>query len=173
MEQENQEKASIGLKILSFFIPLAGLILFACNISSKPRYAKGCGIAALIGFVTSIILTVVIIMILSFGILVYNSATEVVEQNNLIAEEVKSFNSIFEGYDGKQVSGTKVRGLMSLVTFNNMRGDERQITIRYNGTKIDEEKIYKEISNKKSYEVKYKYNSKTGYINQINIKEND
>lgn len=54
---QTNDKASIGLNILSFLIPLAGLILFCVNIGNKPNAAKSYGLWALggvlIGFCVS------------------------------------------------------------------------------------------------------------------------
>jgi predicted nucleic acid-binding Zn ribbon protein len=46
-----KDKASIGFGILSFFIPLVGLILFLVWKKDAPLKAKFCGIGALIGFI--------------------------------------------------------------------------------------------------------------------------
>lgn len=167
MEQENEQKASIWLKILSFVIPLVGLILFACNISNRPKYAKGCGIAALIGFFTSIILTVVIIC--SFGLLIYNSATEVMEESNLSQEMVTAFNSKFEMYEGNNVSGIKIKSLRDLVKNHNMIYGQNQITVRFDGIRLNAGLDNVTIYNKKYYKVQMKYDYRTGYINQIDI----
>jgi hypothetical protein len=49
------DKGSVGFGILSFFIPLVGLILFLVWHKEKPRKAKSAGIGALIGMVANII----------------------------------------------------------------------------------------------------------------------
>jgi uncharacterized membrane protein YhaH (DUF805 family) len=49
------DKSSIGFAILSFFIPLVGLILFLVWKKDTPLKAKSCGIGALIGFVLSVV----------------------------------------------------------------------------------------------------------------------
>ena len=66
--QNANEPAPVGLKVLSFFIPLAGLILFCVNYSDKPRYAKGCGICALVGFFVVPIVTVLIFLLIFVGL---------------------------------------------------------------------------------------------------------
>ena len=70
MEQEKEElKASTGLKVLCFFIPLVGLIIYASNISHNRNYARQCGIASLWGFLTPIIIGICIgIIMLGAGI---------------------------------------------------------------------------------------------------------
>lgn len=50
-----EEKASVGLAILSFIIPIAGLIIFLVNKKKKPKTAKVSGICALVGFILGII----------------------------------------------------------------------------------------------------------------------
>lgn len=50
-----QGKGSIGFGILSFLIPLIGLILYLVWKRNKPQKAKSCGIGALIGIVISLI----------------------------------------------------------------------------------------------------------------------
>lgn len=52
-----QEEASAGWKVLSFFIPLVGLILFLVWNNEAPRKAKACGKWALIGFITGIVIS--------------------------------------------------------------------------------------------------------------------
>jgi hypothetical protein len=46
----DEDKPNIGLNILSFLIPLVGLILFVVFNNESPVKAKSCGKFALIGF---------------------------------------------------------------------------------------------------------------------------
>lgn len=50
-----EDKASVGWCILSFIVPLVGLVLFLTYKDKRPKHAKACGIAALIGFILSTI----------------------------------------------------------------------------------------------------------------------
>lgn len=50
------DKNSIGLNILSFFIPIVGLVLYLVNRKTSPIKAKGIGIWALVGFIVNVIL---------------------------------------------------------------------------------------------------------------------
>ena len=61
--KNNNETASKGLKIICFLIPIIGIIIFAINISTKPKYAKGCLIASIIP--TLIVLVLIIVLFLS------------------------------------------------------------------------------------------------------------
>lgn len=54
-----EDKTSAGWCILSFIVPLAGLVIFLTNKDKKPKHAKACGIAALIGFILGTIGSIV------------------------------------------------------------------------------------------------------------------
>lgn len=54
----SQDKVNIWLVILSWFIPLAGLIIFFVQKKSSPKTAKASGLCALISAILSIIITV-------------------------------------------------------------------------------------------------------------------
>lgn len=56
------DKKSTGLNILSFFIPLVGLILYLTQKDSTPIKAKACGKAALIGFICGIVLSIIYVI---------------------------------------------------------------------------------------------------------------
>lgn len=55
-----EDKKSTALNIISFFFPLIGLILYLAFKNQTPIKAKGCGKAALIGFIVGIIVSVVL-----------------------------------------------------------------------------------------------------------------
>lgn len=65
--QENQqnipnqveEKASVGFAILSFLIPIAGLIIFLVEKDKRPKTAKVSGICALVSFIISLASTLI------------------------------------------------------------------------------------------------------------------
>ncbi len=56
---------SVGLNILSFLIPLVGLILFCVYHSNSPVKAKQIGLCALIGFFIGLILQAISLVFLS------------------------------------------------------------------------------------------------------------
>lgn len=49
---------STGMAVLGFFIPLAGLILWLINKDTKPLMAKSAGKGALIGFIVSVVFSI-------------------------------------------------------------------------------------------------------------------
>jgi len=65
MKQDEEPSVSkdsgskIGWGILSWFIPLVGLILFCVWKNDRPQTAKVCGLCALISFVLNIVLSII------------------------------------------------------------------------------------------------------------------
>lgn len=57
------DKVNVGFAILSWFIPLAGLIIFLVKKDSSPKTSKVCGLCALISFLLNLF---VVIMAFSF-----------------------------------------------------------------------------------------------------------
>lgn len=62
-----EDNKSIGLNILSFFIPLVGLILWAVNKDKKPIQSKSVAHAAIGGFVTTFIMSMIAVVITLVG----------------------------------------------------------------------------------------------------------
>lgn len=58
-----EQKANVGLAILSWFIPLVGLILFITKKNNEPKTAKACGVCALISFILSFIASLLLFAI--------------------------------------------------------------------------------------------------------------
>lgn len=69
-----EEKASVGLAILSYIIPLVGLILYLTKKDSKPKTAKVCGKCALASFIINIVIT--IIMYAVMGAAMFSGLTD-------------------------------------------------------------------------------------------------
>ncbi len=55
--QPAEDKVNVGFAILSFFIPIAGIIIYFCQKKEKPRNAKACGIIATIMIVINLIIS--------------------------------------------------------------------------------------------------------------------
>lgn len=54
-QEHVEDNGSVGFAILSFFIPLIGLIIFLMWQEKRPKTAKQAGIWALVGFIIEII----------------------------------------------------------------------------------------------------------------------
>lgn len=57
-----EDKVSVGLVILSIFIPLFGIIYWAVKAKETPKRAKACGIAALITIGVVVLLYIILIV---------------------------------------------------------------------------------------------------------------
>jgi len=53
--EQVEDNGSVGFAILSFFIPIVGLILFLSWKDSRPKTAKQAGIWAIVGFILNIL----------------------------------------------------------------------------------------------------------------------
>lgn len=62
----NNDSGSWGWWFLGFFVPLAGLILFAIWQTEKPLSAKRAGIGALVGFIVSVVLEILLGILITF-----------------------------------------------------------------------------------------------------------
>lgn len=62
-----EEKVNVWLAILSYFVPIAGLIIFLVKKDKEPKTAKASGICALVSFLINMILIVVIFLFMSFA----------------------------------------------------------------------------------------------------------
>lgn len=54
------DKPSFWFNVLCFFIPIVGLILFITTKKDRPRRAKAMGISALVGYIISVILSIIL-----------------------------------------------------------------------------------------------------------------
>ena len=62
VQQAAEDKVSVGLVILSIFIPLFGIIYWAVKAKETPKRAKACGIAALITIGVVVLLYIILIV---------------------------------------------------------------------------------------------------------------
>lgn len=80
---KSKDKEYMGANILSYFIPLIGLIIYAVNIGKNDKLAKSCVKSALFGLTTA--LCILLSVFFSIGILhsVYDEKVETVKGNRI------------------------------------------------------------------------------------------
>ena len=80
---KNKDKEYIGANILSYFIPLIGLIIYAVNIGKNDKLAKSCVKGAVFGLTTA--LCIFLSLFFSIGIYhsVYDEKVETVKGNRI------------------------------------------------------------------------------------------
>ena len=100
-EKKESGKAPVILRILSFFIPLLGLILFIANISENKEYAKSCGIPALIAFIIAILIIPIAFVIIGLAIFGLASSPDIAYNRSYTDDYgyYYNINSSFDDYD--------------------------------------------------------------------------
>ena len=97
-----EDKPSFGFAILGFFIPLVGLILFLIYEGKKPKRAKSAGKGALIGFITKIVLSIILfVLYVVFATSLFSNLINSTESNMPIIGDVfkeESTDEILENY---------------------------------------------------------------------------
>ena len=95
IQDTSADKVSVGLAILSWFIPLAGIILFFTKKKTSPKTSKVCGIVALIAIVLS---SVVLIFTGLFVKNIFNDILNVNEEEYEYITESNTKKEIWEEY---------------------------------------------------------------------------
>jgi len=73
------------------------------------------------------------ILIISLGIMIYNQASGVVNNNAMSEIEITQFNSKFTQYEGTSVRGSTVNALLQAVLSNNVSQESSDRKIYVNG----------------------------------------
>ena len=120
------------------------------------------------------------ILIISLGIMIYNQASGVVNNNAMSEVDISSFNQKFEQYTGTNVRGAQVNSLLGQIQTNNVTYQDdtsRQVKVNvtatsWNGTKPSGTLVgvsYDKANTGETYKVTYTTDSKTGLIDIITI----
>lgn len=114
------------------------------------------------------------ILIISLGIMIYNQAAGVVNNNAMTEVEVTSFNQKFEQYMGDKVRGANVNSLVNAVKTNNMATDDESEQVTVTGdVQVDKTgKVTGSASTGKTYKVEATTYTTGGLIETINVKAN-
>ena len=126
------------------------------------------------------------ILIISLGIMIYNQASGVVNNNAMSEVDISSFNQKFEQYTGTNVRGAQVNSLLSQIKTNNVTYQDdtsRQVKVTVNATNWNGTKpaanstlvgeSYDKANTGATYKVSYTTDSKTGLIDTITISNAD
>mgnify|MGYP004508913295 FL=1 len=120
------------------------------------------------------------ILIISLGIMIYQQASGVVNNNSMTEVDVSTFNSKFEQYLGSNVRGAQVNALINTVNTNNMSQDDASKKVKLHIINGDnpEDQATAATNNTKNYKtgstyiVKVVKYTKGGLIEKISIEEN-
>lgn len=116
------------------------------------------------------------ILIISLGILIYNQASGVVNNNAMSEVEVQQFNQKFTQYEGDRVRGATVNSMLQSVLSNNISQDgDRKVEVKLGSDTMlskDATSISTRATTGKTYKVQCEYSSKggnTGLVNKIQV----
>ena len=155
--KEVDEQSSFGFAILGFFIPIVGLILFLIYEGKKPKRAKSAGKGALIGFITKIVLSIILVILyVAFATSLFSNISNYIESNTPAIGDVfreETTDEILEKYVDVSFGEFKItnNGYFSEtsldITVKNKA--EKQCTyfitieaVDENGARIDTDTIY-------------------------------
>ncbi len=116
------------------------------------------------------------IVLITFGVIILNQGSEVINNSSLSETEVTTFNAKFTPFEGKNVRGSKVNSLLNTVLQNNLSQDDEGKKVEVTGAIIlakDAKTIGTKADSGKTYIVECVYNEKgSAIINEIKITEN-
>ena len=123
------------------------------------------------------------ILIISLGIMIYNQASGVVNNNAMSEVEISSFNQKFTQFEGTNVKGSQVNSLLTQIVQNNVANQEdksKQVKIEvgsnnWQGTVPGKDSIPVNSTTKaqsgKTYKVTCVLDSKTGLVTKVKIED--
>ena len=122
------------------------------------------------------------ILIISLGIMIYNQASGVVNNNSMSEVDISSFNTRFTQYQGNNIRGAQVNSLLEQVRTNNVTYQDdssRQVSVNVtasnwqSGTKpsgnIAGNSSYSTALTGETYKVQCTMDEDTGLVNKITI----
>lgn len=111
------------------------------------------------------------ILIIGLGIIIYNQAALIINNNSMNDVEVSTFNAKFTQYQGDFVKGAQVNALLQQVIISNSNEDNsgRQVAITGGAVVLGEngQSIVTRASTGSTYKVECKY--KSGIVNEISV----
>lgn len=120
------------------------------------------------------------ILIISLGIMIFNQATSVLNNNSMTEVEIATFNQKFTQYEGTNVKGSQVNSLLNQIVQSNVANQEdesKQVTLEVTASNWQGDKpaVGKPINSTtkaqtgKTYNVSFVLNDKTGLVEKITI----
>lgn len=113
------------------------------------------------------------ILLISVGIIVYQSATGVIEEGGtqMDAEQIRMFNEKFTSSAGSKVKATTVRNVVNNIITSNATNETNKIVLDLNGTTYENEKVSDalgEINTRFTYTIKTE-TSTAGVVTKVII----
>ena len=120
----------------------------------------------------------VAILIISLGLVVYNSSAETVNQANMSQQEVQSSNEKFTRYNGSNKRGSEVNAMLNTVLSANRDAnasneEDKKVEVTGNVVQLgkDDTSIGNQADTSKLYKITVKYEGTGGLVNEIEVEE--
>lgn len=94
-QQPQEQKASVGFAILSYLVPLAGLIIYLTQKDKRPKTAKASGICALVSF----IINCIVLPIIMYAVMGAAMFSVMSDEDLYSYDDYSSYNDDFYDYD--------------------------------------------------------------------------
>ena len=122
----------------------------------------------------------VAILIISLGLVVYNTSAETVNSANLSQQEVQSANEKFARYNGENKRGSEVNAMLQTVLNANIdaaaaKETGRQVSVTLDNSEIlskTAKSITKQADTSKLYKIEVQYNGNGGLVDKIVVTTN-
>ena len=120
------------------------------------------------------------ILIISLGLVVYNTSAETVNSANLSQQEVQSANEKFARYNGENKRGSEVNAMLQTVLNANVDATAanetgRQVSVILDNSEIlskTAKSITKQADTSKLYKIEVQYNGNGGLVDKIVVTTN-
>lgn len=120
------------------------------------------------------------ILIISLGLVVYNTSAETVKSANLSQQEVQSANEKFARYNGENKRGSEVNAMLQTVLNANIDAAAanetgRQVSVTLDNSEIlskTAKSITKQADTSKLYKIEVQYNGAGGLVDKIVVTTN-
>lgn len=164
---QQEGKANVGLVILSVLIPIAGLIIFLVKKDSDKKTAKTSGIAALISFGVSMLITIISIVAISLSAKnIIDDAIDSAQDYEIIEDEETQIDDSYYDEEDNEIDNTNSN---TSTEWNNY-----QFTV--NNQTLSLPTTYSELSSATSSEMQSSYTKsylQSGYYAIVNMYKND
>lgn len=120
------------------------------------------------------------ILIISLGLVVYNTSAETVNSANLSQQEVQSANEKFARYNGENKRGSEVNAMLQTVLNANIdaaaaKETGRQVSVTLDNSEIlskTAKSITKQADTSKLYKIEVQYSGNGGLVDKIVVTTN-
>lgn len=120
----------------------------------------------------------VAILIISLGLVVYNSSAETVNQANMSQQEVQSSNEKFTRYNGANKRGSEVNAMLNTVLSANRDAsasneEDKKVEVTGNVVQLGKEdtSIKNQADTSKLYKITVHYEGTGGLVNEIEVEQ--